>query len=154
MSTPFDASRPSEFEHTDTLITRYCGVGGDVIIPEGFTDLFFEVFSANSQLTGVQIPGSMPAVTAFVFEGCKKLRRVTLAEGVREISCAAFRDCTALTELELPRSLTKLDKFAFAGCSALTAIRFGGTAEEWARVQKCEGWDADTGDYTVICKES
>ena len=154
MSIRFDPSQRHDFEYDGTVITRYCGEGGDLVIPAGVTDLFFEVFSANSQLTGVQIPGSMSAVTAFVFEGCKNLHRVTLAEGVREISCAAFRDCAALTVLDLPRSLTKLDKFAFAGCSALTAIRFGGSPAEWARVQKCEGWDADTGNYTLICKET
>ena len=145
-----DPSRSDEFEYNDTVITRYCGNGGDVVIPEGVTDLFFEVFSANSQITGVQLPGSITAVTPFVFEGCNALRRVTLAEGVREIGCAAFRDCIELAELDLPRSLTKIDKHALAGCTALRSIRFGGSPEEWSGVEKCEGWDSGMGDCSVI----
>jgi len=48
---------------------------------------------------------------------------------------------------------TELDKHAFAGCPALEVIRFGGSAEDWERVEKSEGRDADTGDDTVIYKE-
>ena len=149
-----DPSRPYEFEYDDTMITRYCGDGGEVVIPEGVTDLFFEVFSANSQITGVRIPGSMTAVTPFVFEGCTALRSATLEEGVCEIGCAAFRDCSALEEIVLPRSLTKIDKHALAGCTALRSIRFGGSPEEWTRVERREGWDSDTEGYTVIPSET
>lgn len=153
MSNPFDPSQRRDLEFDGTVVTRYHGDGGDLVIPEGVTDLFFEVFSANSQLTGVQLPGSITTVTPFVFEGCTKLCRVSLAEGVREISCAAFRDCAALTELDLPRSLTKIDKFAFSGCGTLTVIRYGGSREEWERVEKGEGWDSTTGAYTLICRD-
>ena len=153
MSNPFDPSQRRDLEFDGTVVTRYHGDGGDLVIPEGVTDLFFEVFSANSQLTGVQLPGSITTVTPFVFEGCTKLCRVSLAEGVREISCAAFRDCAALTELDLPRSLTKIDKFAFSGCGTLTVIRYGGSREEWERVEKGEGWDSTMGAYNLICRD-
>ena len=82
MSNPFDPSQRRDLEFDGTVVTRYHGDGGDLVIPEGVTDLFFEVFTANAQLTDVQLPGSINAVTPFVFEGCSKLRRVRLAEGV------------------------------------------------------------------------
>lgn len=57
-----------EFRIEDGMIMEYYGTGGDVIIPDGVTDIFFEVFSMCTTITSITIPGSILEVTPFVFE--------------------------------------------------------------------------------------
>ena len=140
---------PSEFEIEDTMLMKYFGNGGAVVIPEGVTDIFFEVFSGNITITKISIPGSIPDITYYEFEDCTALTEATLCEGVKTIGYAAFRDCTSLTKIILPKSVTCIEKHAFAGCRSLKEICFGGSKTEWSMLKKEEAWDADTGDYRI-----
>lgn len=53
----------------------------------------------------------------------------------------------------LPHSIKSIGWNAFRGCSELTAIYYDGTVEQWHEIIKNSEWDAETGDYVVICSD-
>ena len=53
---------------------------------------------------------------------------------------------------KLPK-LTREKKKLFAKCGAFEKLEFGGTDEEWKKVNKEIGWDDDCGKYLVDCEK-
>lgn len=141
---------PIEFEIEDTIVMKYFGKGGVVVIPDGVTDIFFQVFSADTSITELSIPGSISEITPLEFDCCTALTKVTFGDGVKSIGLGAFRGCTALTKIVIPKSLKSIEKIAFACCSSLKEICFGGSKDEWNMLQKGDYWDKGTGGYRII----
>ena len=54
------------------------GVNGDVVIPDGVTDIGDFAFRGRSGLTNVTVPSSVTHIGAFTFEGCTSLACVRL----------------------------------------------------------------------------
>ena len=61
--------------------------------------------------------------------------------------------CKTLKTLNLSGNLVKIGDSTLLGCSALTEINYGGTMEEWNKLEKGADWDKDTGEYTVHCSD-
>ncbi len=135
----------SEFEIDDTMIMEYFGNGGSVTIPEGVTDIFFEVFCRNGTITSVQIAGTVDDITPFAFERCSSLKSVVLCEGVTTIGFFAFNACTSLESVFLPKSLSHIKKGAFDDCGAFV-IHYAGSEQMWKKVKK----DTSLDHITVI----
>ncbi|MCM1499620.1 MAG: leucine-rich repeat protein [Clostridium sp.] len=62
------------------------------------------------------------AVSAQAFNGCKKLKSVTIGKSVTAIGEKAFFKCTALEKITIPASVAKIGKKAFYGCKKLKSI--------------------------------
>lgn len=73
-----------------------------------------------SSLTNVNLPNSKYIVGGF--EGCTKLKTVTIGEGAFSISMNAFKDCTSLESVTIPESVTAILQGAFENCSSLKSI--------------------------------
>lgn len=116
------------------VMRRYIGIGGEIEIPEGVTEIGESAFINCSGITsvtmpeGVEIirnaafswrtgilnvtmPHSLRVIEEGAFEGCGGLRHVVIPEGVREIHCAAFHGCHAMNTLEIPQSLEVYEDF-------------------------------------------
>lgn len=136
-----------EFEIEDGVLIKYCGPGGQVVIPEGVTGIGNSAFRDCAALTGVTlpnsvthiedhaftgcaalasvtIPGSVETICFGAFSGCVSLKRVTIPDSVKRIYFSAFAGCTALEEVKLPTKMLLLDNEAFAGCTALARVTF------------------------------
>ena len=85
------------------------------------------------------------------FEGYSKLQSVVLREGVTTISYNAFKN-SGLRSATLPSTLTDVQWGAFEG-TKLSEIHYKGTVSQWNAINKVDGWDADTGNYTVYCTD-
>ncbi|MBQ9745949.1 MAG: hypothetical protein IJW21_03925 [Clostridia bacterium] len=70
----------SEFETEGTMLMKYFGGGGKVAIPEGITDIFFQVFSCDVTIKELSIPGSIAEITPYEFEYCTSLTEVISAK--------------------------------------------------------------------------
>lgn len=133
----------------DNMLMEYCGNGGDVVIPNGVSDIFFQAFYGGFEITSVTIPGSVVELAPVVFERIDTLKEVVLNEGVETIDMCAFNECTNLEIVNLPHSIKKICDSAFSNCSSLKEIRYNGTKEEWNLVIKEDGWDEGTSKYKL-----
>ena len=104
-------------------------------------------------MTRATVKEGTKTIADAAFGGCDLLESVTISEGVVYIGQSAFGDCTALTEITLPRSVRVISAQAFWNCSSLLTINYQGTKNNWYEVSRNEGWDMDTGEYTVICTD-
>ena len=95
------------------------------------------VFEGGSQVkyigsfegcTGIEFIVNMPATVETIadraFQGCERLRDVTLNDGLKEIGISCFEGCTSLTKIKLPASLKVLRENAFQDCTGLEEVEF------------------------------
>ena len=79
------------------------------------------------------------------------LKMVVITHSTRVFD-GAFWQCDGITDLYLPDSVTELGSFAFSSCESLIAIHFGGTMEQWSRIEKRLGWSGGCpSELTVYC---
>lgn len=77
----------------------------------------------GSQITGVDVPGTVKAIGDGTFSRCLSLASVTLHEGTETIGDDAFASCP-LTEVSVPDTVTSIGARAFSG-APLHALRLG-----------------------------
>ena len=56
------------------------------------------------------------------FEGCDRLKSITIPDSVTSIGEGAFFNCSSLTSITIPDSVTSIGTYSFFGCSSLTNI--------------------------------
>lgn len=139
-----------EFIVEDGMIMEYVGPGGEVVIPQDVTDIFFEAFYGSANITSVTIPGSITDITPFVFEKSEKLQMAKLCEGVSVINVCAFNECKNLETIYLPNSLRLIKMNAISNCTLLKKIYYNGTKENWDLIIKENNWNENSNNYIVI----
>jgi hypothetical protein len=103
-----------------------------ISLPKSLTTIGDSAFSYTN-ITAVTLPAALTKIGYDAFDGCGKLRTVTISEGITVLPDAnyirnssryngLFTRCTALTTVTLPSTLTKIGVAAFQGCTALTTI--------------------------------
>ena len=121
-------SDASDFIIENGVLKKYVGPGGDVVIPEGVTEIGENAFCyyeslqeleysiPNKTLTGVSLPNHLSKIGESAFDNCVLLTKVNFPEGLKEIGSKAFRG-TSLTEIHIPKSVKKIgdDAFGFLG---------------------------------------
>ena len=138
-------SNASDFIIENGVLTKYVGPGGDVVIPEGVTNIGRGVFQGNSSLTGivipegiksigngafrycrnlknVVIPQSVTSIKDFAFDGCRSLESIAIPDKVKSIGFAAFAECRSLTNVVIPERVTSIGDRAFSRCDRLISL--------------------------------
>ena len=110
------------------------GVNGDVIIPDGVTDIAAHAFSGRRGLMSVMIPNSVTDIKHYAFYWCSSLTSAAIPDSVTSIGNFAFYKCSGLTSVTIPSCVTNIGMKAFCGCSGLTSVllpkRFEGNLDE------------------------
>jgi len=94
-----------DFFICDSDLLFYDGPGGDVVIPEGVTEIGNGAFSGRSDITSIFIPTGVEKIGKCAFEICSGLTRVVIPDGAKKIGEGAFRWCSALKEVVIPDSV-------------------------------------------------
>lgn len=103
----------------------------DLVIPSSITykdasytvtEIFGNVFEGCTKLKKVTIPATITEIKGTTFVACTNLREVVLPASLRQIGEGAFRGCSSLTDIVLPESLVVIGDEAFQNCSSLEAI--------------------------------
>ena len=89
---------------------------------------------ADSGLTEIRL-GEIRESGGGCFEGCGRLRAVTLPEKTETVSSAMFRNCTALETVDLG-SARRIAEEAFAGCTSLKIVCASGNTRDACRVEE------------------
>ena len=90
------------------VISKYCGEGGDLVIPGTLGD---------KPVVGI-------GDYAFECRASEQIRSVVVPEGVREIGERAFWECTSIESVTLPDTVTSIGNEAFYMCSSLKSFKF------------------------------
>ena len=108
----------------DRTVLLHCNAGreGDVVIPDGVTEIAPYAFSRQYGIRSVTVPEGCETVGERAFFCCSALTSVRLPASVREIGDAAFKSCESLASIQLPAGLKTLGDYAFCACEALTAL--------------------------------
>jgi hypothetical protein len=145
---------PPTYRRSNVIGIGICAFAGQshitsVSIPNGVTYIEERAFILCKQLTDIQLPDSVKTIGGGCFHGCQSLTSVKLPQGLTSISFTTFADCTGLHSVVIPRSVQSIESLAFTNCTSLTDIYFTGSETEWQSIQKVDGWDSNTGSYTV-----
>lgn len=106
----------AEFQIEGTVLRKYTGPGGDVVIPPGVTQIGLRAFFERDDLTSVVIPDGVTYIAHSAFFRCENLTQVSLPESVTYIGISAFQDCKRLRRINIPNSIKLVDQLAFSGC--------------------------------------
>jgi len=105
-----------------TVLKKYRGPGGNVILPYGITKIGDKAFYDCKSLTSITIPESVTSIGDKAFDGCYSLTSIAIPGSVTSIGDYAFYDCKSLTSITIPGSVTSIGDYAFCGCCSLTGI--------------------------------
>lgn len=83
-------SNASDFIIENGVLIKYTGPGGDVVIPEGVTEIGFGAFSYCYDLTCVVIPKGVKKIGERAFAHCAALELIVFPESVEEIEAGAM----------------------------------------------------------------
>jgi hypothetical protein len=125
----------------------YCtGLTGELVIPEGVTELWEHAFFQCSSLTKIRFPKSLTVIGYGAFKDCQNLTgmleipltvteiygnafsycpnisAVTLHSNIQLKGNHVFAYCTSLTEIEIPKGWEKIKQGTFEGCSNLVKV--------------------------------
>ena len=112
----------ADFEIKDSVLKKYHGKGGDVIIPDSITEIYVWAFIGRKDITSITFPDSLVKIGERAFFGCTGLTELNLPNSLEEIGREAFAKCTGLTSICIPPSVNQLGFYAFHDCPALKHI--------------------------------
>ena len=123
----FMSTRWAYVTHADWSISY----AGDVVVPAqvSYGGHTYEVMSVGpnafagcDELTSVQLPPTVRAVSDCAFLGCTALRQVSLPQTIQAFGCFAFTGCTSLQQITLPRHTALVDSLTFYCCASLRTL--------------------------------
>jgi len=82
------------------------------------------VFYGCISLRHIEIPSTVPVITAWAFDSCTSLEEVLLHEGLQAIKAVAFARCRSLKHIFIPSTVTSIEAWAFDACFLLDLIYF------------------------------
>lgn len=88
--------------------------------------------SMTKSIEEIEIPNSVKHMGDFVFEDCKRLKKVKLSERLEVIPEGLFFDCKNLRQITLPKSVKKIKQLAFDNCDKLQDIVMSSNVKECA----------------------
>ncbi len=106
-----------------------------VVLPDGLERIGNGAFAYCTALKDINIPAGITMLNESVFAHCSSLKSIVIPESVEEISAAAFNSCSSLVDLYIPASVVEIGDQAFNGCWHIRNVFFGGTEEDWEKIQ-------------------
>ena len=101
-----------------------CGFTGELVIPEGVTDIPVSCFQRpyKGGFTSVHLSSTVKTISFQAFYGQSRLMSVNFPEELIAIGKEAFRDCGQLQSLEMPKYLQTIQSNAFMNCYGISSI--------------------------------
>ena len=104
------------FRNCDNLKSAYIG--------KGVTDID-HAFQYCDNLESVKFGDGFNGNCIWAFEGCPKLKDVTIPKSVTQLAYKEFANCTSLNEIDIPTSVLKVDKWSVYGTGWLNSQKRG-----------------------------
>ena len=120
----------------------------------GITKINDGAFRCNDALETVVLPNSVTYVGTHAFAHCSNLKTVKLGNGVQKLNMDLFHSCASLSSVYIPDSVTSIGSRVFAFCHDLEKITYGGTKEQWHKINKVSTWRGpSSASITIKCTD-
>lgn len=101
------------------IISVPSNIKGEIVIPDGITQIAPQTFSNRKKLTNVEISSTVTTIASTAFSGCSGLTHIVIPSNVSEIEDGAFSGCSNLdVEIENPKA--RFGTYAFEGCKSVS----------------------------------
>lgn len=135
-------------------LLSYMGTAETLTVPE-IVSTFSNVYRSNKTLKEVTLADSMTEIPVGFFSYCKNIQKINGMGHINKIGEYAFWGNYSLTEIYISASCTVIDKYAFGATSALKTIYYGGTKEQWEKIDIGTGNDRlSASDVTIIFSDT
>ena len=114
-------SNASDFIIENGVLKKYLGPGGDVVVPEGVTEIGNGSFLLCDTIKSIQLPDGITIIGQSSFSGCKNMEHITLPTSIEKIGFNAFGNCISLNSISAP-NVKEIESMAFAGCKSLCHV--------------------------------
>lgn len=108
-------SNTNDFIIENGILKKYVGTGGEVVIPDGVTDIAPYAFN-GTRIKRVTVSEGVLTIGSNAFSECKMLKEVILPKSLENIMCEAFLGCKKLEIIRLPENIKYVERSAFWGC--------------------------------------
>lgn len=109
-------SNASDFIIENGILKKYVGPGGDVVIPDGVTEIGNAAFIVCEAVTSVVIPEGVTRIGWVAFSACSCLKSISLPDSITSIEESAFDNCRTLECISVPSGVVNIGKGAFKNC--------------------------------------
>ena len=101
-----------------------CGFTGELIIPEGVTEIGNQAFNYNGagKISSVILPSTIKVIGEAAFRGHSRLTDIIIPEGLVSIKMRAFEGCSNLKSIVFPSTLQTIQSRAFDNCYGISSI--------------------------------
>ncbi|MBQ4603826.1 MAG: leucine-rich repeat domain-containing protein, partial [Clostridia bacterium] len=112
------------------LIKAKTSISGEYAIKNGTVYIAGYAFQYCSNLTKIEIPGSVKSVGEAAFAFCGSLAEIVIPDSVKTIGEFAFEACESLTSVTVPESVDIISGWMFRDCVNLESVTLGSSVKE------------------------
>ena len=123
-------------------------------MPDSVTAIGMGSFNGCRNLSTLTLSNQLTFIPSYAFESCRSLILVTLPSGVSEIGYNAFDGCTSLSSISFSDAVVHVRDYAFNSCDNLTDVYYGGTPEQWNRINPKGAYNLALWSYATIHYQS
>lgn len=129
-----------------------CSALTNITLPEGLTKIDSGAFLKCSSLNSITFPDGLEHIGENAFNSCTALEEISLPQGVKNICYQAFISCEKLEYVYIPSSTVMIEGYVFA-YTTIKQINYGGTIDQWEKINKSEYWNCDSSVEKIICSD-
>ena len=115
-------SNTSDFVIENGVLKKYIGPGGEVVIPDGVTEIGGSAFWHCGELAEITIPNSVTKIGNCAFDNCWRLTVISIPSSVCEIGQYTFRGCSSLQQINCDAERLAVGTGVFNECEALEEL--------------------------------
>lgn len=113
-----------------------------ITLQEGVESIGYYAFAGCTNLTEVNLPTTLNYIENLAFRSCVNLEQIVIPENAKgqetKIQHCAFEFCSKLKKVYFPKTLKTLYD-PFTGDTSVDYIYYGGTKEDWAKINITDG---------------